>query len=129
MFCTDYVFQLCFLKISQHDVLIVWTTWVWNISFLPVGEGVQNISNESSIYPLNLQLRVKILCVRGTSEAPPPIRIQWWTYQRPQVFWHEQSAFQSVAIQAVDWHDNSGPLFSLFFSSSTFLLLRHNFFS
>ena len=33
--------------------------------------------------------------------------------------WHERSAFQSVAVQAVDWHDNSGPLFSLFFSTTT----------
>ena len=32
--------------------------------------------------------------------------------------WHERSAFQLVAIQAVDWHNDSGPLFSLFFSLS-----------
>ena len=30
--------------------------------------------------------------------------------------WHERSPFQLVAVQAVDWHDDSRPLFSLFFS-------------
>ena len=25
-------------------------------------------------------------------------------------FWHEQSPFQSVAVQAVDWYDDSEPL-------------------
>ena len=29
--------------------------------------------------------------------------------------WHKWSAFQSVAVQAVYWHDDSGPLFSLVF--------------
>ena len=37
-------------------------------------------------------------------------------------FWHERSAFQSVGVQAVDWHDDSGPLYSLFFSYS-FLII------
>ena len=32
-------------------------------------------------------------------------------------YWHERSVFQSVAVQAVDWHNDSGPLFSIFFSS------------
>ena len=32
---------------------------------------------------------------------------------------HERSAFQSVSVQAVDWHNDSGPLFSLFFSSTS----------
>ena len=32
--------------------------------------------------------------------------------------WHEWSAFQSFTVLAVDWHDDSGPLFSLLFSSS-----------
>ena len=41
-------------------------------------------------------------------------------------FCHERWSFQSVAIQAVDWHDDSGPLLSLFFSSS---FLCHNLFS
>ena len=26
-------------------------------------------------------------------------------------FWHERTAFQSVAVQAVDWYDDSEPLF------------------
>ena len=39
--------------------------------------------------------------------------------------WHERSALQLVAVQALDWHDDSGPLFSLlllpllFFSITT----------
>ena len=31
-------------------------------------------------------------------------------------FWHERSAFQSVAVQAAEWHNDSEPIFSLFFS-------------
>ena len=41
-------------------------------------------------------------------------------------------AFQSVAVQAVDWHDDSGPLFSQFLSFLLllfFFFLRHNIFS
>ena len=34
---------------------------------------------------------------------------------------HKPSAFQSVAVQVVDWHDESEPLFSLFFSLSLFI--------
>ena len=34
------------------------------------------------------------------------------------LYWHERPPFQSVAVQAVDWHDDSGPLFSLFFSAT-----------
>ena len=44
--------------------------------------------------------------------------------------WHERSAFQSVGIQVVDWHNDSEPLFSLFFSLFFFSsFLRHNIFS
>ena len=44
-----------------------------------------------------------------------------WTHTKQQSHnitsknWHERSAFQSVAGQAVDWHDDSEALFSLFF--------------
>ena len=31
-------------------------------------------------------------------------------------YWHERAAFQSVAVQVVDWHDDSKPLFSLLVS-------------
>ena len=44
---------------------------------------------------------------------------------RPPKNWHERLAPQSVAVQAVDWHADSRPLFSLLFSS----FLRHNLFS
>ena len=44
---------------------------------------------------------------------------------RPPKNWQERLALQSVAVQAVDWHADSGPLFSLLFSS----FLRHNLFS
>ena len=35
-------------------------------------------------------------------------------------YWHEWLAFQLVTVQAVDWHYDSGPLFSLFFSTFLF---------
>ena len=31
-------------------------------------------------------------------------------------YWHEWSAFQSIAVQAIEWHADSGPLFSTTFS-------------
>ena len=44
--------------------------------------------------------------------------------------WHERSAFQLVTVQAIDRHDDSGLLFSPFFSPNTFSpLLCHNLFS
>ena len=32
-------------------------------------------------------------------------------------YWHEWSVIQSIAVQAIDLHYDSGPLFSLFFST------------
>ena len=44
-------------------------------------------------------------------------------------YWHKRSAFQLVGIQAVDWHEESGLLFSLFFFSLLPLLYSVTTFS
>ena len=105
-------------EVSDHPL--------WNCSLLVVVGGDQHFLGGSA---QNIGVSTKIIYhpkMMVKSHRGQSTSIEGGHQLKKKINRHEGSVFQSVGVQVVDWHEDSGLLFSLFFSSS---FLRHNIFS
>ena len=91
----------------KKTLCLIWTEKIWCL------ENILCVKNSTNDLLLFTQL------MKNIHPHYTALRSNVYVYVRIR---HERSAFQSVSVQAVDWHNDSGPLFSLFFSPLFFFI-------